>query len=343
MIRRIICLSALLFTLVLLTSNAHAKYIYEYFENIEPLLIERNYSEAKTNFDKLDKRVKNYSIKGNFLSNIFDDLIKYLKETDKIRQIIEDANRNPDKYKANTYSIAEKNCSGHDCKNTYISGLNNLLPKTLPFSKEFVKYINNLHKETFELFNKTNKHLVELDKLEKERIIEEREFIRKQQEEARKKKQEEESILRKAKEKKEKDMLNSEIIKIDKNAKNTGYEGYAELSIVNLIYITQKEGGLENYINKVFGCPKLKQTNCKKWYPKIKVIQVLDKGLLYSFSELNRNQYFSFIIYVEKEQGKIYQDGQSLDNSFHAFEGMFSYTTIAGVKKSVPAFRKVKF
>lgn len=130
---------------------------------------------------------------------------------------------------------------------------------------------------------------------------------------------------------------------IDEAAKKAGYGGSSNKNIVRLIYETQKNGGLEKHLRKVVGCLDADQDFCNKWYPKVKAVQILDEGLLYLFSEFGGDEYVEFMIYVYKEPGKIYQEGQSLENTFYVFEGMFSYLTVLGASRSVPAFGKADF
>lgn len=134
--------------------------------------------------------------------------------------------------------------------------------------------------------------------------------------------------------------ITAEERKIDKLAKEAGYSGYAKLNVISMIYITQRNGGLEKYLNKVVGCHDRKKSFCTKYYSKLKAIQILDNGVLYSLSDNTDGEPFSFTIFSDIEEGKIYQEGQSFENAFHVFKGMYSYTAVSGARKRVPSFSK---
>lgn len=338
---------AIVFALIIFMfpSVSHAKYVYEYFAEIEPLLKNRDFISAQENFDKLDKDIKYYSVKGTgkFIKNLFDDTVLYLKEADSVRSILEKANSNLGNYEAHgDYSVSLKGCQGRNCDYVTINSFQSHLPKKLPFSSEFIAYINEYNKSTIELFKKTNLKLTELKQLEQDNIKKERERQRALEEEKRLKKQEAERLAQEAAAEKDRKIRENEILNIDKASKQKGLKGFSKQNIVSLIYNTQQKGGLENYINTSVGCSSYNQRSCEKWYPKIKAIQVLDQGVLYSFSEYANNDVFSFVIFVEKEPGHIYQDGQSLENSFYKFNGIISYETVLGNEKSVPFFSKVQ-
>ncbi|HFD31465.1 MAG TPA: hypothetical protein ENJ28_01960 [Gammaproteobacteria bacterium] len=322
--------------------QANAKYIHEYLEKVEDHLLEKNYNEADSEFEKLGNSVKHHAVKGDIVKNIYRDTVIWLKKMDEIELFINKASDNKELYEANgNYGVSTKNCQGRNCEYFHNSSITSGLPKTLPFSSEFVDYVNARMKNTLDRLNSLNTSLNEIAEEEKEKArlarIEERE---KRELEA-KIKREKEAKERERKEREKQQAIDAEVSRISKIIKEQGYADFSNMSVVTMIYKTQKEGGLEKYINKVMGCHKLNTSSCERWYPKIKAIQVLDEGVLYSFSEYGGGEYVSFIIYADKEPGKIYQEGQSFPNGFHVFDGMISYTTVAGVKKTVPHFKVV--
>ena len=128
----------------------------------------------------------------------------------------------------------------------------------------------------------------------------------------------------------------------DKKAKGLGYVGFEERDLVSMIYRTQTEGGLETYLNKVIGC-FTEPDYCYRHYSKVKVFQVLDDSLLYSFSQYDESlkNYFEFLVHVEKETGKMYQEGQRLSKKNYVFTGMFKYKALNGTDKEIPSFKAV--
>jgi len=165
---------------------------------------------------------------------------------------------------------------------------------------------------------------------------------KKKKDDAIKLKREKERLAYQQKEKNENKAIMQEVAKLNAAAKSSGYAGYENENIISLIYKTQKEGGLEKHLNKVVGCHKLNKRLCERGYPKLKVIQILDEGVLYSFSEFSGGKYVAFTVFSDKAPGKIYQEGQAFENSYYVFKGMISYNTVLGVKKTVPAFYKAK-
>ncbi|KJZ07801.1 hypothetical protein TW85_24715 [Marinomonas sp. S3726] len=133
------------------------------------------------------------------------------------------------------------------------------------------------------------------------------------------------------------DYLNND--ELDLWAKNQGYTGYTGKHIVNMIYHTQREGGLEQYVGQILGCNSSDKKICGHWYPMVKINQVLNDALMYEFSEyVNDNDYFEFHILTNKEPGAIYQENQSLSKKFYVFKGMVSFETNMGTIKTIPYF-----
>jgi hypothetical protein len=335
-------ISLLMLILAVFSASANATYIYEYFEKIEPLLKENKFDEANTEFKELSSKIRNHAVKGNTVGIIYEKTVKWLKANNKIRLFLVRVNESPGSYEANgNYGISTKNCQGNNCEYYHHSMINSGLPKTLPFSTKFVEYINAYHKETYELFSSSNSKLNQISENKRKREADTREAERNLKKENARLQREKETLARKTKEKEKQAAIASEEARIDQLAKTAGYSGYANVNLIQMIYKTQKEGGLEKYINKVVGCHNLQKNPCDKWYPKLKAIQILDNGVLYSFSEYSSGEYVSFSVFSDKEVGKIYQEGQSFENTLHVFKGMLSYTTVSGASKTVPSFVKV--
>lgn len=224
------------------------------------------------------------------------------------------------------------------------------------FSKEFDSYLKNQLDSFIVKMEQIEKDLAKKEKAikkEEKKKQEEKRILRQKELKARKaekeRKQEEMRLQLKRKkiasekeEKKRQKAIDQEMVRINELSKSVGYSGYENIDLIRMIHKTQKEGGLENYLNKVVGCHKLDKSFCKEWYPKLKAIQILDDGVLYYFSEFSGDVHLEFTILTDKEPGKIYQEGQAFENTFHVFKGMVSYITVTGAKKSVPAFDKAK-
>ena len=120
-------------------------------------------------------------------------------------------------------------------------------------------------------------------------------------------------------------------------AKLAGYAGYIGTSIIRMLYKAGKHGGLEQHLNKEIGCTELDKSPCSR-YKYLKVIQVTEKGFLYSYSRHRRTKYYGTTIFADKTPGKMYLEGQPFENQLYVFKGMITYTTILGVRKSVPHF-----
>jgi len=107
------------------------------------------------------------------------------------------------------------------------------------------------------------------------------------------------------------------------------------------MYLTQKNGDLNKYLNHAMGCSALEQQKCDKWNSKLKVSQVLKDSVIYRFFEYIDGEILEYSIITKKEPNKIYQENQRFDNGFYIFTGMFTYTTILGVQKSIPKLKKI--
>jgi hypothetical protein len=329
-------------------------------EDIEKLLLEKNYAQADIEFNKLWNRLSRTD--RNKIRPPYKATVAWLKDVDKNELFIENAYKNLSAYKAvGNFIIYEEKSNGQKsqyCKKDSITGN---LPHALPFSANFVNYINERRRKAVNSFVSLNNELIRINEIEKEkaRLAKiERENAEKEKarlakierEEAAKeralsvKKKREEKEKKKEQEKREKqEKIDSEISRLTVLAQKAGYSRFSNINVVSMIYKTQKEGGLENYINTVVGCHKLNQSYCDAWYSKLKAIQVLDNGVLYSFSEFNGDEYVDFTIFADKERGKIYQDGQSFSKGLYVFDGMITYTTVSGATKTIPHFKPVMF
>lgn len=130
----------------------------------------------------------------------------------------------------------------------------------------------------------------------------------------------------------------AELEVIDTAAKAKGYAGYAKQIVTNMVYHTQRDGGLEKLVNMVYGCPSTQLHVCKTQYAKLKVVQVLESSVLYTLSVFENGNYVSFTVLADKLPGVMYQQGQSFDQGFHAFTGMTTYTSVTGAERTVPTF-----
>jgi len=349
-------LSLAIFIAIFFPTTVNAKYVYEYFDEIEPLLIEKKYNEADKKYERLNKNVRLHVTNGVIVGRAYRDTVKWLKKKDELILFLEKIDSQINDYESSQHKNGiYENISINDySKYNILNSLNKNLPKTLPFSSKFVNYINKTRQETINRFDTIYKKVDKIAESEKKQRLaalqaeNERKAKAIKIESDRKakevrKQREREKLAREKKKKEKQKTLNQEIARIDTLAKSMGYSGYENENIVSLIYKTQKEGGLEKYINQVIGCHKLDPGPCNIWYPKLKAVQILNNGVLYSYAEYSRGEVVSFSVFAEKEPGKIYQEGQAFNNTFYVFTGMVSYTTVLGAKKTVPSFAKAKF
>jgi len=316
--------------LMIFSNPLYSKPVSDFFKKIEPLLIEKKYDEANNEFEKLSPKFKRHSIKSGSMKYLYENTVKWLKRRDDINQYLNTALKDINSYRIYNGAVTKKSCSGY-CVRYGISSVDSYLPKTLPFSSEFVTYINTERKHTTNYLNSVISDLNEITEQNK-----------KEKADAIKLEREKEKLAYQQKEENEKKAIMQEVSKLNEAAKSSGYAGYENENIISLIYKTQKDGGLEKYLNKVIGCHKLNKRLCERGYPKLKVIQILDQGVLYSFSEFSGGKHVAFTVFSDKVPGKIYQEGQAFENSYHVFRGMFSYKSVLGVNKTVPAFYKTK-
>jgi hypothetical protein len=319
---------------------AETRYVYEYFSQIEPLVKNGRFDDAKTEFSK----IKQTEVKHNSASGFFASL-RYLGGDDqrnkgafKYQEALRAALQNPDKCTPlGKYGI-------HCGISIMESDITQTPPEDMPFSPEFKEFIfNEYYKKNIEMYNQARL------------IINEREKREEQLEQnARIEKEEEQAVVRQlAQEKKEleskneKELLAQEFKNVDIACKKAGYKGLAKhedtsLDMISLIYLTQRDGGLEKYLNTVVGNLKNDKNSLCEIYRKVKVFQVLEDGVLYTYSEYDREGSFNLTVHVEKTEGTLYQEGQSLEDTFHVFTGMYTYITTVGAKKTIPSFRKAQ-
>lgn len=339
----------------LLPHMAYAKYLSEYFDSIEPLLLAGKYDAAKKKFDIARDKVREESGTRVLSSNdtlammSYMDVVKWLKSMDHVDQQLVEIEKNPAAISAEYNSLYKKDCDGVECIHLSENAPYEKIPKSdVYFSSDFVKKLNQRAKNLDERFKNSyslisKKQADEAAKKEKER----QERVAKENAErealiVRQKKEAERARLDEQKNEEEKKQQHaSEIAQIDKWAKSHGYKGYTGKNVLSMIYTTQQNGGLENYVGQILGCPPSGMDRCDTWYPKVKVSQVLNDGLIYYFSEYVGNDYFEFLMVTGKEPGKIYQEGQSISRKFYVFKGMVSFDTASGSTRTVPYFELI--
>ncbi len=260
---------------------------------------------------------------------LYERTVAWLKRRDDINNYVEVALKDIDSYKVTNNALTKKNCSGY-CVRYSVASVKGQLPNTLPYSSEFITYINNEKKYAENYLFSVISDINELNAQKKKQKAEA--LVQKRENEKRSREQQEET---------ERKTIKVEVARLNTAAKSFGYSGYENKNIINLIYTTQKDGGLEKYLNKVVGCHKFNQQNCKRSYAKLKAIQILDDAVLYSYSKFVGGSIFDFSILANKEKGKIYQEGQAIKNTFYVFTGMYSYKSVLGVTKTVPVFKSV--
>jgi len=128
---------------------------------------------------------------------------------------------------------------------------------------------------------------------------------------------------------------------IDKKVKNMGYKGFTELGITSLMFHTQNNGNLGEYLNSVVGCSAQRKQNCNDLNSNLKVSQILDDSVIYRYFEMLDGKLLEYSIIIPKEANKIYQMKQRFDNDFYVFTGMFNYTSTIGIKFSIPKLKKI--
>lgn len=323
---------------------AEAKYLHDYLSHIEPLLKEGKFEEAKTEFSKIGRG----DIKQKTASGFFET-VRYLQGDPQLkrsayyyRDALAHAVMHPEEYEL----MGKSGIYGRKGRIQILEYvIEKTPPKNMPFSPEFQKYIyEEYYKKNIEMFNQVSGMIHEHEEKEKQLALETKIKIEKN----RKKAQQlaKEKKVREAQE--EKEQFNQEIQMVDQACKKAGYKGLAKsedtpLDLMLLIYFTQQNGGLENYLNFVVGLPKkLADEELSDLYSKTKAIQVLDDSVLYSYSEFTGGEIFTFTALIEREKGKLYQEGQSLEETFYVFNGMKQYRAVTGAMRTIPSFSKAK-
>ncbi len=134
----------------------------------------------------------------------------------------------------------------------------------------------------------------------------------------------------------------SEVEQLDARAKRSGYGGYSN-TLVGLLVSGLREGGLEDHVDKVVGCPETNRSACERWDRKFKFSHQNDLGVYYDFSEFIDDELVELSIRVMiTEPGKIYVKGQSLDPGFYVFRGVLPYQDASGSWERGLAFLKVE-
>lgn len=322
--------SKILFILIISTYILHAG---TQFIEVEQELEKRNYTKAKQLFTELKNK---YKSKRYDIRNMEKDTIPFLKLVDTNFEYM-------------------KNCKSYTCNQINTGKLNSkfklLKYSAKYYSKDFKNKLYNLYITSFEKSNEYNTLIIGIknkhqDKLsadrKKQKLMKEdkeRDYQIKFQQEQKKKLEAQKNYEKELKDKKAD--ATRENNRIDLLSKELGYKGYSKMNISQLIYKTQKNGGLENYINTVVGCSALDKVACKRLNSKLKILQILNNGLIYNFYKYINNEVFDFIIFTNKEENKIYQEKQKIDDGFYVFKGMITYKTILGVNKTIPKFEKV--
>lgn len=317
---------------------------------VEQLLVQKKYTEAEQRNIELFKNLPTHSGQPDVYECYFLTGM-WLRKTDNMISVLKKANENIDTYENEALNNITPDKSFYDvCSSHDVSELNSGIPSRLPFTSGFVDYINQYKQNAFSLCQNTNKRLSDLRiaqrdlqiKIKNDEIEHRREQeILKQEEERVAREQQE--LEREQKESERKQVIVKENTKLNNLARKAGYAGYNSADLVSFIRNTQINGGLENYLNQIIGCNELEKDQCDYYYKGLKAIQILDDGVLYSYSAYYGDQYLDFVVYINKENGKLYQEGQSCNNRLFVFKGMFSYVTVSGSKKSVPSFANVIF
>jgi len=257
-------------------------------------------------------------------------IISWLVKADKRAENIKTIGENKELYESTGYSIECKKIFG--CPVSRLGGFERPPVTSAPITPEFEHYLNDLHSQLNDDYEKLAKEVARLAAKDK---------LLKAQAEETKKRQEAAEAEERYRERK--NYVSREISKIDEIAKRSGYEGYLNLTVFDFIRQTQRAGSLENYLGYTIGCALYDLDFCEDWYPEIKIIQVLEAGSLYAFSGYVNGELIEFTVYIENEKNKIYQDGQQLINDHLVFKGVFTYTAVLGNRKSVPHFGRVAY
>ncbi len=321
----------ILFSVILFSNTLYAG---SQFNEVEKALEERNYINAEHLFNVLKNENKS---KRSDIRNMEKDTISFLKLIDKNLDYMKSCDdytcNQIDTKKINSKFGVLKYSAKYYSKN-FKNKLYDLYITTFNKSKEYNKVLvkeKNEHNKQARLARAMQKSIDNAKAKEDQAI-----YIKNRNEKFKK-----EQRLREETKQKEIDDAKKEDNRIDKKAKKLGFTGYSKMNISQLIYKTQKNGGLENYINSVVGCSALDKVSCNRLNSKLQILQILDNGLIYHFYKYTNNEPFEYMIFTNKLKSKIYQEKQKIDDGFYVFRGMIKYTTILGIQKSIPKFEKV--
>jgi len=295
----------ILLSIMILTNIAYAG---NQFLKVEKLLEERNLTQANQEFEELKKKYKSNQNTIKLLQRFSIDFIKLIDNTNK----------------------HINNCKDYNCEQVDLNSFNadygSFKINAGYYSKEFQIKVFNEYKSTFKKANELNDLIVKNN--ENKSIARQKKW----EEEKELKKKREQEFIAKAKQKN---------IDIDNKVKKLGYSGFTEEHVTRLMYLTQKNRNLNKYLNQVIGCSALEQQECDKWNSKLKISQILQDSVIYRFFEYIDGEILEYSIITKKEPNKIYQENQRFDNGFYVFTGMFTYTTVLGVQRSIPRLEKI--
>ena len=349
--RRLVFIAFCLF--FAMNTAGYAKSGKEYIAEIETLLIQGKVDLADKQAKEFEKKYR----KGNrdYFNAFWDEYGRYkdrIKALKKIGQFIDENQDDLSKIHAGSNAIYKEHCNSrtqYECKiyyNTFQFGLktrgifgnkifDHYKAKTVALIKRLEKFTADTKKYHKDKVAAEQKAWEDQQKAENEK----RALEGKKQREEWERKQREKQAATDEQRRKEQDAkaarVNVQTSELNDIAAQNGYAGYAGLNVVQIMAKVQKEGGLENYVNKLIGSIDERKSDYR-WYNKVKLIQVLDDALLYSFHEKNTD----FTIMVEKENGKIYVENQRLTKQFYVFKKMVTYKTTVGSTKTVPYFEK---
>lgn len=295
----------ILLTIMIFTNTAYAG---GQFLKVEKLLEAKKFTQANQEFEELKKKYKSNKNKIKLLQRFSIDFIKLIDNTNK----------------------HINNCKDYNCEQIDLNSFNtdyaSFKINAGYYSREFQTKIFNKYKSTFKKSNELNDLIIKNN--DNKAIARQNKW---KQEKKLKKKKEQEFIAK----------AEQRNIDIDNKIKKLGYGGFTEGHVTRLMYLTQKNGDLNKYLNHAMGCSALEQKKCDKWNSKLKVSQVLKDSVIYRFFEYIDGEILEYSIITKKEPNKIYQENQRFDNGFYIFTGMFTYTTILGVQKSIPRLKKI--
>jgi hypothetical protein len=121
-------ISLIIIVFMILSSSSHSKPVSEYFNNIEPLLIEKNYDEANKEFENLSLKFKRHSIKNGSIKYLYENTVKWLKRRENIILYLHSALKDINSDHVYKKAVTNKLCSGY-CVRYSVSSIDSYLPK----------------------------------------------------------------------------------------------------------------------------------------------------------------------------------------------------------------------